>query len=57
MGDVSAWFLTLNEGFEVDMFSNRHVHDSPMWELQSEDVCVMVHFSLRQQHTVPIINS
>lgn len=49
--------LTLNEGFEVDVFSNRHMHHSPMWDLQSEHICVMVHLSLRQQDTIPIVDS
>ncbi len=49
--------LTLNECFEVDMFSNRHVPDSPTWKLQSEQMGVVVDLSLRHQHTVPIVES
>lgn len=52
-----AWLLTLNEGLEVDMFSNRHMPDSPPWELQSEHKGVMVHLSLRHQHTIPKVES
>lgn len=53
----NVWLLTFNQGFEVDMFSNRHMPDSSTWKLQSEHMGVVVHLSLRNQHTVPIEES
>lgn len=53
----SAGLLTFNKGLEVDMFSNRHMPDSPKWKLQSEYKGVMVYLSLRHQHTIPIVES
>lgn len=47
-------FLTFYERSEVDMFSYRHMHDSPWWHFQSEHVAVVVDFIFRHQHTVSI---
>lgn len=51
------WTLTLNLGLEVDMFSNRHVCNSPTWKLQSEHEGVVVHLGLWHQHTIVIVDS
>lgn len=49
--------LTLDERFQTDVFPDWHMHDSPSRELQSEQVSVVVHLSLRHQHTIPIEES
>lgn len=48
--------LTLNLGLEVDMFSNRHVCNSPTWKLQSEHEGVVVHLGLWHQNTIVIVD-
>lgn len=54
---VRAWLLTLNQGLEVDVRSNRHVPDGPGRKLHSEDQRVVVDLSLGHQHAITVVGS